>query len=125
MSVQAGLYKQKSALHHHARAKTYVKVLQDDKFSSFALEFTFTNPSPNMECRFNLWFKWQRGDMTPVEHKAMRTSLLEKLNTLERKIEKVRVNYNPDSKSFVEPLWRMHMDRLIYRRRLLLDRMCD
>jgi hypothetical protein len=55
----------------------------------------------------------------------MRQSKFEQLTAIEQEIEKIRRLYNPDSKMFVEPLWRMYMDRLIYRRRRLLDRMCD
>jgi hypothetical protein len=51
----------------------------------------------------------------------MRQSKFEQLTTIEQEIEKIRHLYNPDSKMLVEPLWRMHMDRLIYRRKLLLD----
>jgi len=55
----------------------------------------------------------------------MRRSIFGELSAVEQEIEKVSRLYNPGSERFVEPLWRMHMDCLIYRRRLLLDRICD
>jgi hypothetical protein len=55
----------------------------------------------------------------------MRKSPSHELSDIKQEIEKVRLMYKPDSGAFIEPLWRMRMDRLMQRKKLLHNRVYD